>query len=130
MMVPLSKFKIKDSIRGAYNTFRQDKLIFYSEISAFALVFAAFALFFLKASSLPFQVPLFYSLPWGEEQLASSAYLLILPISSFVFFIFNTFWAAIFSKSNIFLAKILTFSSVFISFLGLYALFRIIFLVS
>jgi hypothetical protein len=37
--------------------------------------------------SLPPQVPLYYSRPWGEEQLASQAFLFLLPGGSFLWYL-------------------------------------------
>jgi hypothetical protein len=38
---------------------------------------AGAALWFISAKHMPPQIPLFYSLPWGEEQLAGSVFLAI-----------------------------------------------------
>ena len=47
-------------------------------------------LLFLKYTDLPPQIPLFYSLPWGESQLANSSLIFILPsISVLILFVNN-----------------------------------------
>lgn len=50
---------------------------FFSIITA--VIMALGVLFFLKI--LPERLPLFYSLPWGERQLASHSQFLIIPAS-------------------------------------------------
>lgn len=40
---------------------------------------------------LPEQIPLFYSRPWGEAQLADVWYILLLPILVHLFYFFNTY---------------------------------------
>lgn len=50
----------------------------------------------LTFNDLPLQVPLFYSLPWGDGQLASKQFLFILPLFSVIILIFNFFFLKIF----------------------------------
>jgi cellulose synthase/poly-beta-1,6-N-acetylglucosamine synthase-like glycosyltransferase len=79
-----------------------------------------------KFNDLPPQVPLFYSLPWGEPQLASASQLFFLPTFSIVFSLINNLLAAtIFSKTTL-LSKLLVVSSLVISILSLVTLFQII----
>lgn len=58
------------------------KLIFYSTITINIL-----GLFFIAVifSQLPQQIPLYYSRPWGEDQITSPIYLFILPLGSLAF---------------------------------------------
>jgi hypothetical protein len=44
-----------------------------------------------KMSTLPPQIPLFYSRPWGEEQLVDNWLIVILPLFTIIFFFVNTF---------------------------------------
>ncbi|HAP37738.1 hypothetical protein A2574_00530 [Candidatus Shapirobacteria bacterium RIFOXYD1_FULL_38_32] len=79
-----------------------------------------------KFNDLPPQVPLFYSLPWGEPQLAPASQLFFLPTFSIVFSLINNLLAAtIFSKTTL-LSKLLVVSSLVISILSLVTLFQII----
>lgn len=57
--------------------------------------------FLLLFSSLPGQLPLFYSLPWGEMQLASKPQLLILPAVILLTSLVNgaTIWHLHFSQA-------------------------------
>lgn len=54
----------------------------------------------LKWQSLPEKVPLFYSRPWGEEQLASSKFLFSLPLLSLVILIGNGILGSVKVKSK------------------------------
>lgn len=47
--------------------------------------------FIFKFGSLPPQIPLFYSLPWGEDQLVDFWFILLLPILLHIFFFLNIY---------------------------------------
>lgn len=53
------------------------------------LVFLTFGFLFSVSKSLPPQLPLFYSLPWGEKQLATKGLIFLLPIFSLAVFLVN-----------------------------------------
>ncbi len=95
------------------------------------LVFVAIQLFVLiwQFSNLPQQVPLYYSLPWGESQLVSASTLFIIPTLSIVLFLVNHLFAIGFSQKNILLSKLLIFTSLIISLFFLITLLKIIYLV-
>ncbi len=76
---------------------------------------------------LPRQVPLFYSRPWGKDQLVSSPYLYLLPITSFVILLLNMFLIVFFAKISFLSISLLTSSTLY-SFLSLFTLIKIIYL--
>lgn len=84
----------------------------------------------LRWGALPPELPLYYSLPWGEQQLASPYELLLLPIISLVFYFLNLLLAFLFAKENRLLYKILVFTAVFAYILLTYSLIRIVFRVT
>ena len=96
------------------------------------LLFFTFSLgmLFLKWQNLPPEVPLYYSLPWGEEQLTTPFSLLILPLSSFFIFLLNFFLASIFLEKEPWLLRILILTATIFSFLSTLALIKIIFLIT
>lgn len=124
MLISFAGFK------DTYNIFRQDKLLFTPTLFSLLMIIFSFVIFLFKKETLPHQVPLNYSLPWGEEQLVPAVYLLILPLSSLIVFIFNIFWSFFFIKRDIFLAKIIAFANLVVAFLSFYTMVRIIFLIS
>ncbi len=79
-------------------------------------------------NKLPPEVPLFYSLPWGEEQLGKPLNLLLLPFSSLVFYLLTTILVK-FLKPDLFLLKIAYGGVVVFSFLSFIGLFKILILV-
>lgn len=116
-------------MRDAFKKLRQDAFSLWG--LSFSLFFLAFGCVFLALfwSKLPPQIPLFYSRPWGEEQLAEKVQIIFLP--TFAFFIFLSALLSslrIFSKEPL-LARILIGSSAILIFLFTVALFQIISLV-
>jgi hypothetical protein len=53
------------------------------------LIFVQVAFLLINFNNLPSQVPLFYSLPWGEKRLASYKLLFILPVLSIIILVIN-----------------------------------------
>jgi len=94
------------------------------------LITSQIVVLFLKFNELPQQVPFFYSLPWGEDQLASAVSLFLLPTFSIVIALINNLIANFFFKTiNLFSRFLVIFSLVF-SLLSSIALVRIILLIS
>jgi hypothetical protein len=95
-----------------------------------AIIFFQFLLLAVKFRQLPEEIPLYYSLSWGESQLANSSQLFLLPIISTVVFITNHFFASVLFSQDRLLSRLLTIFSLVVSvFLG-FSLTKIIFLVS
>jgi len=116
----------------------KEKFLKLWQFKKFKMAIRAFVVFFivslliiiLKWKKLPPEVPLFYSLPWGEEQLADPLQLLILPFSSLVAFTLNFFLASIFLEKEPWLCRILILTSTVFSFLSMLTLIKIIFLIT
>jgi len=104
---------------------------FNSKFFRWNLVFIVIQLAVLiwQFGNLPQQVPLYYSLPWGELQLASASTLFIIPTLSIVLFLVNHLFAIGFSQKNILLSNLLIFTSLIVSFFFLLTLLKIIYLV-
>lgn len=85
---------------------------------------------FLKFNDLPVQVPLYFSLPWGESQLASASTLFLLPAFSIVVLLLNNLLASLFLKSIQLLSRLLVIFSLIFSVLSAISLYKIITLIS
>lgn len=85
------------------------------------------ALIFLLKSQLPPEIPLFYGRPFGQEQLAQSIKLIILPITAFVIALFNAILSVVISSR--FLTQILLGVAIITTTLAFIAVLQIIFLV-
>lgn len=69
-------------------------------------------------SSLPYQIPLFYSRLWGTAQLASAREIFVPSIGAFVIGIFNLFLAAKFLTKDKVVAYLLGSAAILVSFLA------------
>ena len=89
-------------------------------------------LFFIawKFIQLPPQVPLYYSLPWGQSQLTNASYLFLLPTISIVILFIDNLFAVSFFKNQPLLSRFSIITSLLASFFSLYTLINIIFLIA
>jgi len=94
------------------------------------LIIFQLAILFFKFNSLPEQVPLYYSLPWGEDQLTSATSLFLLPTFSIIILLLNNLIATFFLKTIPLFSRLLTVFSLIFSFLSAISLTRIITLIS
>jgi len=85
---------------------------------------------FLKFDSLPKQVPLYYSLPWGNQRLASASSLFLLPSFSIIFFLINNLLATFTLRSIQIISRLLVIFSFIYSVLSLITLVHIVYLIS
>jgi hypothetical protein len=81
---------------------------------------------FFRFNDLPPTVPLYFSLPWGESELAPAVNLFILPGFSIVITLINYFLAIFLLDGNRLLSRLLVIFSSLFSCLSLVALFEII----
>lgn len=75
---------------------------------------------------LPNKLPLFYSLPWGETQLASSNQFLIVPSIVLGLTLVNLFVAHSLHSQQVLLKETLYFSSILISVILVIAVLKVI----
>ncbi|PIP57132.1 hypothetical protein COS54_02685 [Candidatus Shapirobacteria bacterium CG03_land_8_20_14_0_80_39_12] len=101
-----------------------------NRINIASLIADGVALFW-KRNLLPEKVPLFYSRPWGEEQLAGREWLFSIPALSLLIFLIN--WQLgklLFKKKETFLPIVIESFALLFSVLGTITLLRIIFLIT
>lgn len=65
-------------------------------ILTLTMTFLSLVVILLTFKSLPPDIPLFYSLPWGEGQLTNKVFLFAIPISTFLIFTFNLVFLRVF----------------------------------
>lgn len=98
------------------------------------LVFSVFFLFvsllaiLLSWRKLPPELPLFYSQPWGVEQLGSPLGLFLFPISIALFIVLIFLTKKFFSEEMLLLLMV-SFTGALFSFLACFSLIKIILLV-
>lgn len=116
-------------MKEGFRTMKKDRFVRYSAIGSVILL--VMTVFFTVASysRLPPLVPLLNSLPWGEERLVPSSFILLLPLASFVVFSVNSVWAMFLYNRYALAARILYANSSLFVFLGFLACLQILFLV-
>ncbi len=79
-------------------------------------------------SQLPPKVPLYYSRPWGQQQLADTIYLFLLPGLSLAVFILNSLIAALFVDHEDFYSYCLSWVTTIFSVFCLITLLKIVYI--
>lgn len=93
---------------------------------AFSFWIIEVLLIILFWSSLPSQVPLFYSQPWGKEQLAKPQNLFLLPLLGLLVFFLNSLISSLIPKNEKLVKQILMTTFLVFNFLSLTTLIQII----
>lgn len=86
------------------------------------------ALILLMQPLLPFKMPLFYSLSWGEEQLATKTQFFIIPALTLCITLINLMLSWHLKNNKVLLIRILIFSSLAATGILLINLLKIFFL--
>lgn len=103
------------------------KNLFWFNLVAIAVGLLAI---FVRIGRLPEKVPLYYSLPWGESQLAGKNFLFLIPVASLAVLGLNSLLSRLFYKKQDSLPVIVSAAfSLLFSVLGLISLLKIIFLI-
>lgn len=93
-------------------------------------IVAGLVFFLWKETQLPPQVPLWYTKPWGEEQLAHKYFLLLLPLGSMLWYSITVGMGIFLLDEFLTFTQLLFLSSTIVSIGSLIALIKIILIVS
>lgn len=102
------------------------KLNLWIKLSPLVLSAIAALTILFGLKSLPSRLPLFYSLPWGEGQLATHQQFLVIPSSIILITLLNLILSWQLHSSQTFFKKILTLSSIIVSIILVIAFIKII----
>jgi hypothetical protein len=105
-----------------------DNLSFYTTVINLLAAAAMMVAVIISAAKLPKQVPLFYSLPWGESQLVDITQFMILPFIAILITLLNLTISWHLHESQLILKRMLCISSAVITLLILITTFKIIFI--
>lgn len=138
--------KIKQKGFLAFLSIKQPKLPHYSIIDEvkhifvnkpfsipirifFIIVTLSFVMLGISLRALPPLIPLYYSLPWGEEQLVRSNQLFIIPFAMLFVFIVNFIFILFIVNKDKFITLLVLWANCFFALIGAITLFKIIVLV-
>lgn len=92
--------------------------------------FLMLIVFILRWSKMPPEIPLFYSQPWGERQLADWWVIFLLPIILNLLFFFNRYSQKKFFPENQLVIKIIEYLNLFLIFSFTLIFIKIILLIT
>lgn len=103
-----------------------------SIINKFVLlcVLISLGVIFWRWHLLPPAVPLWYTKPWGTDQLAHPYWLFLLPIGSLLIYLVNVIASVYITADYLIFTQLLFLTSFLVSFLSLITLVQILFLVT
>jgi len=96
-----------------------DKIVFYAISTSLILVLFQGIFIAIQFSKLPLSVPLFFSIPWGDAQLAATSQILVLPALSLLFTLTNIIFAWYLHDSQKNLKRMLAVTNIVIVFMFL-----------
>ena len=114
----------------AWKTLAQNWLISLVNKFVPAIVALSLAVIFWRFRLLPPEVPLWYSKPWGSEQLANPLWLFVLPLGSLAIYLLNILLSVYITADLLIFTQILSLTSLTVSLLAFITLVKIIFLVT
>lgn len=121
---------MKNPLSPFLNTINNDHVVRWSiRLSLLVLVFCTSVILW-RWQKLPSQIPLYYSLPWGEAQLASPIYLAGSLVGMFLLIIGNFALALIFFRNTSFYVRLMVVGSFIFSLLFSISLVQITLLVT
>lgn len=121
-----AKIKVKFFL-SKISSLNQDKVITVSLALSFTLLLLTSLFSFILWQKLPPVLPFFYSLPWGDDQLANPQEILSLFGLSFIFLLLNSFLAAFLAEPL--LKRLLVLSGLSLLILFLISFVKVLFLI-
>lgn len=117
-------------IHTKWNEFSANWLV--SLVNKFVLLCALVSLgvIFWRWQLLPPAVPLWYTKPWGTDQLAHPYWLFLLPIGSLLMYAINVIASVYVTADYLVFTQLLFLTSFLVSFLSLITLVQILFLIT
>ncbi len=109
---------------------RNDRILLWGIILWLLCMLVSLACISLFFPKLPAEIPLFYSRPWGSQQLASKYFIFLLPIGTFILGLVNQMLAIISFKKERIISYIFSITTIFASIFAALAVFNIIHLLT
>lgn len=109
-----------------FKDLRQDSLLSRNFILNFLIIVLSFIYIFLYFGSLPPFIPIFNQMPWGDQRIAKTVWIFLLPILAFLIFGINLTLSSLFYKKNPLISRLFSITSFLISILIFLFIFRTI----
>ena len=132
-MAKSQTFTLNQSLQSAtteFNTlFKHPKTVILLKISLIIVGFS-WILYGIFYQFMPPQVPLFFSRPWGQNQLISKNTFIVLPASLTLLFLINTRFASFLLKRDTLMAVLLLSAYVMCASIGFITIVRLMILLT
>ncbi len=109
-----------------FKKIKQDKLVFRSFYLNFFVIIISLFYIVLYFKSLPPFIPIFNQMPWGEQRIAGTFWIFLMPLLALIIFGVNLFLSSSFYRRNPLIGRLLSITSFLISILVLLFLVRTI----
>lgn len=123
-------FLYKTPTNDAWERIKSNWLLQTVNKSIIFLVVVSLSLIAWKWRSLPPFLPLWYSRPWGSDQLTQPVWLFILPLSGLALYGINVMIGMYLTAEYLIFTQALFLTSLLVNILSFIALFKIVFLVT
>lgn len=130
MNIPKKLSEETARVRVAWDTVKTNWFIGLVHKFILILFVLSVGLLLWRWRMLPPLVPLWYSRPWGTDQLASPYWLLILPMASLILYAINFLVSMYVTAEYLIFTQMLFLSSLVVSTLSFIALIKILFLIT
>ncbi len=120
----------KSTLASGWNTIKRNWFVGLVHKFVLALFVLSVAMLIWRWQSLPPQVPLWFSRPWGADQLASPYWLFLLPITGIALYGINVFISAYLMTDYLLFTQMLFLSSLIVNILSFFSLIKILFLIT
>lgn len=123
------KLHITD-LHESWNNIKNNWIIQVVNKSIVACLIVSLLCITWRWTRLPPSVPLWYSRPWGTDQLASPIWLFLLPLGALVIYFINLAISMYVTAQYLIFTQMLFLSSLLVNILSLVTLVKILFLVT
>ena len=120
-------FKIKPHVE--WDRIKSNWLIVWASRIIILFIIAQCISILAVFKNLPPSIPLWYSRPWGNDQLAPAIYIFVLPVLTSGIYALNAIFAMYITTEYLIFTQSLFLSSLIVSLLSFIAIIKIIFLV-
>jgi hypothetical protein len=117
-------------INAPWNAIKTNWLIQLVNKFVFVITILSIAAIVLRWNKLPPMIPLWYSMPWGLDQLAPSIWLFVLPIGCIILYFINLAISIYATTEYLIFTQVLFLTSLLVSLLSFITLIKILFLVT
>lgn len=122
--------KETEEVKAGWKNLSRHWIVKSANIGTLVFTTASLAAIGIMWRQLPPNIPLWYSQPWGDEQLAHPGFLFLLPTTAIVWYGINVLLAVYLTREYRVFAQLLFIASCVVSVLSFFTLIQILFLVT